>query len=248
MSSNLLYDREIFLQVGGKKLKLDIYSEEGFDALAQLFTRSTWEKRTPVRNNKWLGVPIVQLPEDLLMMQEVIYEVKPDVILDIGTGYGGSAVFYASILELLGKGRVISIDINHRRLNQVETPLPMQNCITLVLGNSIDKRTVAQVQGMIGPKEKVLVALDANHSYSHVSEELRKYAPLVTLGSYIVVFDGFHEIVYDAPKGNPKWKMDNAARAAREFLAEHSEFEENPDCYRLGVTFCTNGFLRRKNV
>lgn len=235
----------MILQTQGRKVELDIYSDEGFRALAQLFTRSTWEKRTAIYNT-WLGIPIVQLAEDILMMQELIYKVRPDVIVDVGTGYGGSGVFYASILELLGKGRVISIDINHRRLSQVETPLPMKKRITFIIGSSIDEARVREIRELIQPQEKVFVALDSKHSYAHVYQELEKYAPLVTKGSYIVVFDGFHQIVYDAPKGDPRWQRDNPARAARDFLAHHPDFEEDTECYRLGVTFCPNGFLRRR--
>ena len=122
----------------------------------------------------------------------------------------------------------------------------MSRRISLIEGSSTDETVVDRVRGMIGPSDKVLVALDSNHTYAHVRRELEKYGPLVTPGSYIVVFDGVMEMVSDAPNGSPEWATDNPTSAIRDFLAEHDEFEVDPYYNRMGVTYCQGGFLRRK--
>jgi cephalosporin hydroxylase len=242
-----LYDRHVILQMAGRRIETDIYSEEGFKALAELWTRSAWQRRISY-GLTWMGIPIIQLPEDILMMHELIYKVKPDVIVETGTAHGGTAVFYASMMELLGKGRVISIDIEIRESNRLAIQAhPMRSRITLVEGSSVHDSTVSRIREMIGPDEKVLVALDSNHSCDHVRGELEKYAPLVTPGSYIVVFDGVMKILADAPDAKPGWVTDNPAAAIRDFLAEHPDFEVDPHYNRLVVTYCPSGFLQRKS-
>ena len=243
---NAFYDRRIRLWVAGKELEADIYSDEGFHALAQLWIRSGWQRKISYEIT-WLGIPMIQLPEDILMIQELIYKVRPDVIVETGTAHGGTAVFYASMLELLEKGHVISIDIEVRKHNHLAIQAhPMSKHITLIEGSSTDETVVAQVRQMIRPEDKVLVALDSSHTYAHVREEMEKYSKLVTPGSYMVVFDGVMEILTDAPSGSPQWAMDSPMAAIRDFLAEHEEFEVDPYYNRLGVTYCPDGFLRRK--
>lgn len=241
-----LYDRCIVLRSAGKEAKIDIYSEEGFNALAELWMRSAWQRRISY-GILWMGIPIIQLPEDLMMMHELICKVKPDVIVETGTAHGGTAVFYASMLELLGKGRVISVDIEIRKSNRLAIQAhPMSSRITLVEGSSVRDSTVSKIREMIRPDEKVLVALDSNHSCDHVRGELEKYAPLVTPGSYIVVFDGVMKILADAPNAKPGWVTDNPASATQEFLGKHPEFEVDLYYNRLAVTYCPGGFLKRK--
>lgn len=226
--------------------EIDIYTEEGCQILSNLWTRSGWQRKISYELT-WLGIPIIQLPEDILMMQELIYKVRPDTIIETGTAHGGTAIFYASILDLLGKGQVISIDIEIRKYNSLAIQShPMSRRISLIEGSSTDETVVDRVRGMIGPSDKVLVALDSNHTYAHVRRELEKYGPLVTPGSYIVVFDGVMEMVSDAPNGSPEWATDNPTSAIRDFLAEHDEFEVDPYYNRMGVTYCQGGFLRRK--
>lgn len=241
-----LYDRHVILQMAGRRIETDIYSEEGFNALAELWTRSAWQRRISY-GLSWMGIPIIQLPEDILMVHELIYKVKPDVIVETGTAHGGTAVFYASMLELLGKGRVISIDIEIRRNNRLAIQAhPMSKHITLLEGSSVDESVVTRVRQMIKPGDRVLVALDSNHSFDHVKLELEKYAPLVTPGSYIVVFDGVMRILADAPNGKSEWASNNPGLAAEDFLARHPEFEIDPCYNRLTVTYCPGGFLKRK--
>ena len=241
-----LYDRFIVLRSAGKETEIDIYSEEGFNALAELWMRSAWQRRISY-GLTWMGIPIIQLPEDILMMHELICKVKPDVVVETGTAHGGTAIFYASMLELLGKGRVISVDIEIRRNNRLAIEAhSMSKRITLLEGSSIDEPVVARVREMMRSSDSVLVALDSNHSLAHVKLELEKYAPLVTPGSYIVVFDGVMRILADAPNGKSEWASNNPGLAAEDFLARHPEFEIDPCYNRLTVTYCPGGFLKRK--
>ena len=139
---------------------------------------------------EWFGIPIIQSPEDILLMQELIFKVRPDVILDIGIAHGGSAIFYSSMLELLGKGRVIGVDIDIRKHNrEVIEKHPFFDRIELIEGSSISEEIVNLIKSKIKLHETVLISLDSNHTRDHVLQELRKYWSLVPIGSYIVVFD-----------------------------------------------------------
>jgi cephalosporin hydroxylase len=225
--------------------KIDIYSEEGFRLLAELWVKAGWQHRISYEVT-WLGIPIIQLPNDILMMHELINNVRPDAIIETGTAHGGTAIFYASMFELLGKGYVISIDIEIRKSNRLAIKAhPMSKRIRLIEGSSTDEATVEQIRRIIRPEDKVLVALDSNHTYAHVRQELEIYAPMVTPGSYIVIFDGVMEMLTDAPDGKSEWSTNSPARAIRDFLAEHEEFEVDFTYNRLGVTYCPGGFLRR---
>ena len=196
-----------------------------------------------------MGVPIIQLPEDLLMMQELIYKTRPDVIIETGTAHGGTALFYASILSLIGNGgKVFSIDIEIRKYNELAIRAhPLSNQISLFQGDSTLESTVKWVRDQILPSYKVLVVLDSNHTKAHVLEELRMYSKLVTPGSYLVVFDSMMPRVADAPNGNPTWEKDSPAQAVEEFLDIHSESRFRVDTYynRLDVTYCPRSFLER---
>lgn len=242
------YERKITLRTAGKELEVDLYSDEAFRALAQLWIRAGWQRRISYEIT-WLGIPIIQLPEDIVMMQELIWKVKPDVFIETGTAHGGTAVLYASMLELLGKGHVVSVDVEIRKHNQLAIQShPMSKRITLIEGSSIDETVVSKIRKMIRPEDKVLVALDSNHKYAHVLQELKKYSPLVTPGSYIVVFDSVMEILVDAPSGMSEWATDSPAAAIRDFLVEHPEFEVDPYYNRLAVTYCPSGFLKRRSI
>lgn len=225
--------------------ELDIYTREGFEVLANLWTRSSWENRLSYEVT-WLGFPIIQMPEDLLLMQELIHKVRPDVLIETGTAHGGSAIFYASLFELLGKGRVISIDVEIRKYNSLAIQSdPMSKRIQLVESGSTEPATLEKVRSLVRPSETVMVCLDSKHTCDHVLDELRLYAPFVTPNSYLVVFDGVMELLTDAPRGNPEWATDNPQQAVRQFLAETPEFVEDAYYQRLKVTHCQGGFLKR---
>src|SRR3954454_209037 len=168
--------------------QLDAYSEEGFEALSELWTRSGWQRRVSYEVT-WLGIPNIQLPEDILMMQELLWKVRPTVVVESGVAHGGALVLYASILELLGRGTVIGVDIEIRKYNRLAIEAhPMSHRIHLIEGDSLADETVAEVRSHIRPGDRVLVALDSNHTREHVRGELERYAPLVTPNSYLVVF------------------------------------------------------------
>ena len=166
----------------------------------------------------WLGRPIIQLPEDMIRLQEVIYRLKPDVIVETGVAHGGSLVFHASLCKLLGKGRVIGIDVDIRPHNrQAIEQHELAGLITLVEGDSVAAAVVERVRGLLRPGETVLILLDSCHTREHVLAELKAYAPLVTPGSYIVATDGLMRNLYDVPRARPGSREDNPAEAARIF-------------------------------
>jgi cephalosporin hydroxylase len=237
--------RTIKVQTADGERELDIYTPEGFRALANLWTRSNWQHKLSYEVT-WLGIPIIQLPEDILMVQELIWKNRPDVIVESGVAHGGALVLYASLLELLGRGRVVGVDIEIRKYNRLAIEShPTSKRITLIEGSSTDAATVDAVKALIRPGERVMVMLDSNHTRDHVRAELELYAPLVGPGGYVVVFDEVMPMVADAPNGKPTWDIDNPESAVRAFLAAHPEFEVDRAYERLSVTYCRGGFLRR---
>jgi cephalosporin hydroxylase len=201
----------------------------------------------------WLGRPLIQLPEDVLRIQEVIHRVKPDVIVETGVAHGGSLIFYASLCKATDCGRVIGVDIEIRPHNRraIEEH-PLARFITLIEGSSTDSVIVNEVKDQIRPRETVLVLLDSNHSREHVLAELDAYAPIVTPGSYIVATDGIMADVAGRPGGHSEWKWDNPQAAARAFAERNPAFrlEEPPLLFNEGkitdrVTYWPSAYLRR---
>lgn len=238
-------DRMITIRTDSGPREIDIYTPEGFAVVADLFTRSGWQQKSSYEVT-WLGIPIIQLPEDILMIQELIWKVRPDVIIESGVAHGGALVLYASIMELLGRGRVIGVDIEIRKYNRLAIEShPMARRISLVEGSSTDTATVEAIRRLMSPGQRTMVMLDSNHTRAHVREELELYGPVVTPGSYLVVFDEVMPMVADAPNGQPGWDLDNPLQAVIEFLAEHPEFEIDRSYERLEATYCRSGFLRR---
>ncbi len=245
---------ELFDETPGAKIKvstkdgsreLDIYSPEGFKVLSNLFTRSGWQQKISYEPT-WLGIPIIQTPEDIVMMQELIWKVRPDVVIECGVAHGGALVLYASILDLIGKGQVIGVDVEIRKYNRLALQShPMSRRFTLIEASSVEQQTLEQVRALIQPDDTVLVTLDSNHTKAHVAKELELYAPLVTPDSYVVVFDGVMQVLTDAPGGSPAWDKDNPWQAVSDFLSENEEFELDPYYNRLKVTHCPGGFLKR---
>lgn len=237
--------RMITVQMPDGPREIDIYTPEGFAVVADLFTRSGWQNKLSYEVT-WLGIPIIQVPEDILMVQELIWKLRPDVIVESGVAHGGALVLYASILELLGRGRVIGVDIEIRKYNRLAIEShPMARRITLLEGSSTDPTMVEAVRRSIAPGQRTMVTLDSNHTKAHVRQELELYGPMVTPGSYLVVFDEVMAMVADAPNAKPGWDRDNPLEAVHEFLAEHPEFEVDRSYERLVTTYCRSGFLRR---
>jgi len=225
---------------------LPLFTLQAFQAISRLWIKTGWAAKYSY-NFSWMGRPVIQLPEDLLMVQELIYKVQPQVIIETGLAHGGSSVFYASLLEILGRGRVLSIDIEIRPHNRMAIEAhPLKKRITLIERSSVAPETLEEVRNLISPHEKVMVILDSNHTKEHVRSELELYGPLVTSGSYIVAADGIMEDLIDVPGGKAEWTQDNPKAAVHEFLASHPEFELDSEPTRLGVTYWPDAYLRRK--
>lgn len=197
---------------------------------------------------EWMGRPVIQFPQDLLAMQEIIWRTRPDLIIETGIAHGGSLVFYASMLELLGgERRVVGIDIDIRAHNRAAIEShPMFKRITMIEGSAIDDGIVGQVAAIAGKHERVLVVLDSNHTHQHVLDELRLYSPMVTPGSYLVVFDTIVEDMPDEFFADRPWGVgDNPKTAVREFLKENDRFAVDVELERkLLITVAPEGYLQ----
>lgn len=238
------------IRVEEQELRLD--DPEAFDLISKAWLRSGWDTKY-VYGFSWLGRPIIQLPEDMIRIQELIYQLQPDVIVETGVAHGGSLIFYAGICTAMGKGRVIGIDIEIRSHNrQAIEAHRLSPMISLVEGSSTEELIVHDVKAQIGLNEKVLVLLDSNHSKAHVAAELEAYAPLVSVGSYIVACDGIMQEVAGAPRTEPDWDWNNPISAIEDFLAVHPEFELHEPTWPFNegalskrVTYWPKAYLRR---
>ena len=198
-------------------------------------------------NFTWMGRPIIQLPQDIVAMQELIFRIQPSVIVETGVAHGGSLVMYASMLELLGGDReVIGVDIDIRAHNRAALEQhPMSKRIHLIQGSSVAPETVAQVRARVAGRGPVLVTLDSNHTHQHVRDELAAYSPMVTKGSYLVVFDTLIEEMPDRCFPDREWKKGNSPRSAvREFMQGNDRFrvDEVIDA-KLLISACPGGWL-----
>jgi cephalosporin hydroxylase len=200
-------------------------------------------------NYTWMGRPIIQLPTDMMAMQEIIWKTKPDLIVETGVAHGGSLIFYASLLELIGgEGRVIGVDIDIRAHNRAEIDAhPMRKRIELIQGSSIDPAIADQVAEHAAKAQRVMVLLDSNHTHDHVLEELKLYSALVTNDCYLVVFDTAIEdlpedLIIDRP-----WGPGNSPKTAvHEFLKTDARFEIDRELEnKLLMTVAPDGWLRR---
>jgi len=198
-------------------------------------------------NFTWHGRPIIQLPDDVLAIQELIFRVKPELIVETGVAHGGSIAFSASILELIGRGSVVGVDIEIRKHNREALEKhPLRKRFQLIEGSSIDERTAAQVKAIAAGKKPVMVILDSNHTHDHVLSELELYSPLVGKGSYLLVLD---TIVEDMDEGSfpdrPWGKGNNPKTAVHAFLAKNDRFVIDKEVEdRLLFTVAPDGFLR----
>lgn len=244
---------ESTVRVDGDARAHGLGTPEAFAAISEAWLRTSWDTKH-VYSFTWLGRPVIQLPEDLLRFQEVIYGVRPDVIVETGIAHGGSLVFYATVCRALGHGRVVGIDVDVRPHNrQAIEEHPLAPWITMIEGSSVDARVLAQVRATVGEAERVLVLLDSAHHREHVLAELRAYASLVTPGSYMIVMDGIMEKLVGAPRSAPDWASDNPRQAVLEFARESPDFvlEEPRFLFNEGVveqrvTYSPDAFLRRR--
>jgi cephalosporin hydroxylase len=241
--------------VGARTLTLD--DPRAFAALSAAWLRSGWQTKH-VYTFTWMGRPIIQLPEDMLRVQEAIYTLQPDVIIETGIAHGGSLIYYASLCKLLGRGRVVGVDIEIRPHNRkaIEEH-ELYEYITLIEGDSIAGPTVERVKSYVGPADKTFIMLDGCHTRDHVKAELDAYSPLVTVGSYIVAADGVMRDLAglkrqgdDRP--NDDWAWNNPVDAVKQFVDEHDNFVVEPPPFAFNespiqeaVTYWPHGWLKR---
>lgn len=200
-------------------------------------------------NFSWMGRPIIQYPQDMIAMQELIWDIKPDLIIETGIAHGGSLIYYASLLELIGEGEVLGVDIDIRAHNKKEIEAhPMFKRIKMIEGSSIDLSTIEKVKEVANGKKRIIVSLDSNHTHEHVLRELELYAPFVTAGSYLVVFD---TIVEDLPDGyftqaRPWGIGNNPKTAVHAFLKSNENFViDHAIDNKLLISVAPEGYLKR---
>jgi len=205
-------------------------------------------------NFSWLGRPIIQYPQDMIAMQEIIWEVKPDMIIETGIAHGGSLIFSASMLMLLeacgeiDNGQVLGIDIDIREHNKKAIEAhPMSKKITMFEGSSIDSEMINRVHEFAKQGKKILVCLDSNHTHEHVLAELRAYASLTSVGSYCVVFDTIIEDMPNDSFPNRPWGVgDNPKTAVWEYLKDNDDFIIDKDIEnKILITVAPDGYLKR---
>jgi len=215
-------------------------------ALSRIWVRETAPYKYTY-NFTWLGRPIIQFPQDMIALQEIVWRVRPDLIVETGVAHGGSLIFSASLLHLLGgTGKVIGVDIDIRAHNRTEIEAhPLAERIVLVQGSSTDPATVRTVFDHARESSRVLVILDSNHTHDHVLQELRAYSPLVKRGSYLIVYD---TLIEDMPAGSfpdrPWDKGNNPKTAVYEFLASNDRFRIDKSIdTKLLITVAPDGYL-----
>jgi cephalosporin hydroxylase len=196
----------------------------------------------------WLGLPVIQIPPDIVALQEVIWETRPQLVIETGIARGGSLVLSASLLELLGEGEVLGIDVDIRAHNRAAIEAhPLARRIRMIEGSSVDEAVVGEARRAAAAIDRVMVILDSDHTHEHVLAELRAYAPLVTVGQFLVVADTFVEDIPPQEHRPRTWGPgNNPATALRAWLAETDGFEPDPFVNaKLLLTASPGGYLRR---
>lgn len=244
------YRKAIVTLDSGKVLRFD--SPEAFETVSRAWLRLGWDTKY-VYGFTWLGRPIIQLPEDIVAIQELIFREKPDVVVETGVAHGGSLVLYASILNALGRGHVIGIDVDIRSHNRkaIESH-QLSPLISLIEGDSTDEEILRAVEEQIPTGSKVLVILDSDHSYQHVTKELESYSQLMTVGDWMVACDGIMRSLADAPRSQNDWEWNNPARAAEDFSRKSKDFvlRQAPRMFNEGsisnrVTYWPSAYLQK---
>jgi cephalosporin hydroxylase len=216
-------------------------------ALSRIWVREVTRHRYSL-NFTWMGRPIIQTPQDMIALQEIMWRTRPDVVIETGIAHGGSLVYHASLLELLGgNGRVVGVDVEIRAHNRAEIEKhPMARRITLIEGSSVDPAVVARVTREIAAGQRVMVILDSNHTLEHVERELELYSPLVSAGCYLVVFDTLLEDMPADLQGGRPWGPGNGPKTAvHRFLRNNQRFEIDKSIeHKLLITVAPDGYLR----
>lgn len=253
----MLFQQQVAANVEALGLDKDV------QALSRVWSRLT-NRHGYTYNFSWMGRPIIQYPQDMVAMQELIWSVKPDLIIETGIAHGGSLIFSASMLALLDlsesiasgvpldpkvtKRMVLGVDIDIREHNrQAIEAHPMASRIQMIQGSSVDHAVVSRVREVAAKHQRVLVSLDSNHTHDHVLAELRAYAPLTSLGSYCVVFDTLIEDMPDEMFKDRPWGKGNSPKTAVwEYLKANPGFEIDKSIEnKLQITVAPDGFLKR---
>jgi cephalosporin hydroxylase len=228
-------------------------SKEGFKIISDIWLKSGWETKY-VYSFAWLGRPVIQLPEDMIRIQEIIFDIKPDVIIETGIAHGGSLIFYASLCKAMGKGRIIGVDIEIRPHNReaIEAHFLYNDYIEMIEGSSTAADIVDEVKSRIKKDETVLVILDSNHSKQHVLDELTAYSTMIPIGSYIVATDGIMEMVKGLDRTEADWDWNNPKAAALEFvqnnpnfIIEEPKFPFNESIITERITYWPSCYIKR---
>lgn len=194
----------------------------------------------------WMGVPVIQTPQDLILFQELIFKVKPDYIVETGIAHGGGLIFYASILELINKGKVIGIDVEIKEHNRkIIEKHPLIKRIKMLEGDSISSGIIQEIRRIISPNAKVIVILDSCHTRDHVLKELELYQDFVIPGSYIIVSDTFTSKMAELGATDRKYINNGPMEAVKEFLSKNDNFVIDKDFNKLFVSYCPDGYLKR---
>ncbi|WAH37697.1 cephalosporin hydroxylase family protein [Alicyclobacillus dauci] len=247
----------IELTQGNEVEEMSLSSPEGFRVLSDLWLRSGWDNKH-VYSFTWMGRPIIQLPEDMIRMAELVYALKPSVIIETGIAHGGSLIYYASLLQNVGGGKVIGVDIEVRPHNkQAIDRHEMRPFLEIVEGDSVGEDTVKMVAELVESYKRdgshVMVILDSCHTKDHVLRELIAYSRFVTKDSYIIAMDGIMKDVAGAPRTQEDWSWDNPVSAVHDFLQENSgrfqliepTFQFNEGNVKDRVTYAPNAILQR---
>lgn len=232
---------------------LPLADPKAMEIVSNAWLRVGWDQKY-VYGFSWMGRPTIQLPEDLIRLQELVWSQKPDVIIETGVAHGGTTVFLASVLETLGAGLVIGVDVEIRPHNREELEKhPLFHRISLVEGDSTDSSTLEAVRKLVPVDARVMVILDSDHSRAHVRRELDLYGSLVQPDGLLLVCDGIMAGLVGAPRSEPDWSVNNPLSAVKDFLSENPDFElveptwpfnESLSSHR--VTYWPSGTLRRK--
>jgi len=194
----------------------------------------------------WLGVPVIQTPEDLFLMQELIFKQKPDFIIETGIAHGGSLIYYASLLQILNHGSVIGIDVDIREHNRkVIEKHPVNKRIKMIQGSSTSHSTIEKIRKMIPKDSNVIVCLDSDHTKNHVLSELQMYQEFILPGGYIVVFDTNTSELAEQGACDEKYINNSPMEAIYDFLNENDSFEIDDNYNKLYISYSPNGYLRR---
>lgn len=225
-----------------------LMADHDVQALSRIWVREI-ARHKYAYNFTWMGRPIIQFPQDMVAMQEIIWATKPDLIIETGIAHGGSLIYYASLMEMMGlDGYVLGVDVDIREHNRAEIDAhPMRKRIEMIQGSSIAAETMSAVVKHVKGKKSVLVVLDSNHTHEHVLEELRLYSPFVTLNNYLVVYDTLVEDMPDDLISNRPWgKGNNPKTAVWAFLEANNQFEIDKAIEaKILITVAPDGYLKR---